>query len=249
LQSVLFYIGPVPVFSYGVFILVGTIALFAIAMALGRREGVSWDNLWPVAVGVGVGGIVGGRLSHLIVEPDRAAEFANFYAALMPGTPGNIVGIMIGGFVGGMAMRASFGLPSTGNFFAIGIASAGVIWRIGCTLGGGCFGTETDLPWAITVENVRRHPTMVYEGVFNFLVLLVLLWFYPRVRRPNVLLYAYLACYASFRFWLEFIRIYPEVALGLTGIQYQCLVILVGVGLWALRERWSPSPQIRIGGV
>ena len=90
---------------------------------------------------------------------------------------------------------------------------------------------------------------MVYEGVFNFLVLLVLLWFYLRVLRPDVLLYAYLACYASFRFWLEFIRIYPEVALGLTGIQYLCLVILVGVGFWALRERWSPSPQIGIGGV
>jgi prolipoprotein diacylglyceryltransferase len=98
-----------PIFSYGVFILLGTIAFFAIAMGLGLREGVPWDHLWPVAVGVGVGGILGGRLSHLIVEPDRAAEFASFYAMLLPGTPGNIVGIMIGGFIGGEAVRLSLG--------------------------------------------------------------------------------------------------------------------------------------------
>jgi prolipoprotein diacylglyceryltransferase len=95
---------------------------------------------------------------------------------------------------------------------------------------------ETDLPWAITLDNVRRHPTMVYEGLFNVVMLGILLWAYPRVRRRDVLLYACLACYAFFRFWLEFIRVFPKVALGLTGIQLLCLAILFGVGLWVVRD-------------
>jgi phosphatidylglycerol:prolipoprotein diacylglycerol transferase len=245
-HPVLFHIGPLPIFSYGVFILLGTFALFAIALGLGRRQGVPWDHLWPVAVGVGVGGILGGRLSHLIVEPDRAAEFANFYAILLPGTPGNIVGIMIGGFFGGLAVRLSLDLPSTGNFFAVGLASAGILWRIGCTLGGCCHGVETDLPWAITLENVRRHPTMAYEGLFNVFMLGALLWAYPRVRRKDVLLYAYLAGYAFFRFWLEFIRLYPKVALGLTGIQFLCLAMMFGVAIWTVRQRFFQRPRLSL---
>ncbi|HET6444974.1 MAG TPA: hypothetical protein VFI27_10395 [candidate division Zixibacteria bacterium] len=46
MNPVLFYIGPIPIFSYGVFVLLGTLALFAIALGLGRREGVPGNSAW-----------------------------------------------------------------------------------------------------------------------------------------------------------------------------------------------------------
>jgi prolipoprotein diacylglyceryltransferase len=41
----------------------------------------------------------------------------------------------------------------------------------------------------------------------------------------------YLAAYTFFRFWLEFIRLYPRVAFGLTGIQLICMGVWVWLGL------------------
>ena len=58
---------------------------------------------------------------------------------------------------------------------------------------------------------------MIYEGLFN-LVMFFVLRLRDRITRENALLHLYLASYAFFRFWLEFIRLYPPVAFGLTGI-------------------------------
>ena len=110
------------------------------------------------------------RLTHLLVEPDRAAKLLNFYGLLQPGTPGNIIGLMLGGFAGGLAMRRSLELPSAGNFYAPALAAASVIWRVGCTLASCCYGKPTDMPWAIYEDGAYRHPTMVYEGLFNLMV-------------------------------------------------------------------------------
>lgn len=237
MHPILFHIGPLPVYTYGLCLLAGMGALFAITYFLGRKAGLEREALLIPMVAVGVGGVFGGRLSHLIVEPQRAAEFANFYGVLIPGTPGNIVGILLGGFLGGTLMRRSLALPSSGNFFAPATAGASVIWRVGCLMGGCCYGVETSLPWAMEIDGVGRHPTMVYEGLFNLLLFPILLWARPRIMRDNGLMIAYLSAYAFFRFWLEYIRLYPHLIFGLTGIQVLCLAILAGTGGWALLTR------------
>jgi prolipoprotein diacylglyceryltransferase len=63
----------------------------------------------------------------------------------------------------------------------------------------------------------------------------------------NALLYLYLAAYAFFRFWLEFISDYPPIAFGLTGVQYLCLAILVGqgIGLWRQHARSRKAQPVR----
>lgn len=232
MQPVLFYIGSTPVFSYGVFILIGLMALFAIALKLARQDGLSWEEITPITLGVFFGGVVGSRLSHVLVEPDRAAELLDFYGIFRPGIPGNIVGLMIGGYIGGMLIRERLGLPSMSNQYVVGMAAAGVIWRIGCTLAGCCYGVETESPLHIVIENVQRQPTMIYEGLFNLVMLGVVWRLRPLARPDDGLLFFYFACYAFFRFWLEFIRVYPAVFLGLTGIQWLCLGSLVVLAGW-----------------
>jgi prolipoprotein diacylglyceryltransferase len=116
MRPILFYAGPLPIYSYGVFMVAGMVALFALALWLGRRAKLSWEQLGPVALGVMVGGMFGARLSQAFVEPDKAAEYLNFFGLFQPGTPGNLLGLMIGGYLGGVAVRESFGLPPMGNF-------------------------------------------------------------------------------------------------------------------------------------
>lgn len=151
MRPILFYIGDLPIFTYSIFMILGMITLFGTAVILAHRAGRSWESIWPVAVGVFVGGILGARLTQIMVEPARTAEFADFYSFLRPGTLGNIVGMMIGGFVGGLAIRLALELPSSGNFYAPALAAASVLWRIGCTMAGCCHGVETNLPWEVTL--------------------------------------------------------------------------------------------------
>jgi phosphatidylglycerol:prolipoprotein diacylglycerol transferase len=236
---VLLYIGPIAIWSYGTFIALGMIALFAMALILARRDGRSWEQILPVAMGVMVGGVFGARLSHLIVEPDKFAQLINFYSLFQPGTPGNVVGLMVGGYLGGLAVRNSFGLSSQGNYYAPALAAASVLWRIGCVLAGACHGRVTTLPGVITNGGLTDNLPPVYDGLFN-LALFILLWrLQQRVKRDDALLYLYFASYAFFRFWLEFISDYPLVAFGLTGIQLLCLAILAwqSIELWRGRRR------------
>ena len=76
---------------------------------------------------------------------------------------------------------------------------------------------------------------MIYEGVFNLLILGVLIWLFPRHQKGNSLLMFYFVCYFTFRFILEFVRLYPPLFLGLTGIQVLCVLTLLGVSIWYWR--------------
>jgi len=112
-----------------------------------------------------------------------------------------------------------------------------VLWRVGCVLAGACHGRVTTLPAVITHASLTDNLPPVYDGLFN-LALFILLWgLRRRVTSENALLYLYLAAYAFFRFWLEFISDYPPIAFGLTGVQLLCLAILVGQGIGLWRER------------
>ena len=174
MRPVLLYIGPIPIWSYGTFIALGMITLFAMALVAARRDGRSWEQLLPIAMGVMVGGVFGARLSHLIVEPDKFAQLIDFYSLFRPGTPGNTIGLMIGGYLGGLAVRNSLGLPSLGNYYAPAIAAASVLWRVGCVLAGACHGRVTTLPEVITNASLADNLPPVYDGLFNLALLLLL---------------------------------------------------------------------------
>lgn len=238
-----FSVGPYPVYSYGLCALLGALVLFGLAAAQAQRAGRTRDHVLTVALGALVGAFVGARLTQMLVEPARFDELLNFYGLFQPRTPGNILGLMLGGFLGGWVVRRSLGLPSFGNAYAPALAAASVCWRCGCTCAGCCYGTPTSLPWAVNLEGAYRHPTMIYEGLFN-LAMLALLWrLRRRAWRDNELLYLYFACYAAFRFPLEFIRVYPPVWLGLTGIQILCLAVLAWLGIYWLRRLAPAAPQ------
>ncbi len=64
MRPVLFTIGPVTIWSYGTFIVLGMITLFAMTLIAARRTGRRWEPLLPMAMGVMVGGVFGARLSQ-----------------------------------------------------------------------------------------------------------------------------------------------------------------------------------------
>ena len=244
IYPIAFYLGARPIYSYGLFALLGTLVLFGMGSLLARRAGQVREQALPVLFGVLVGAFVVARLTQMLAEPARIDELINFYGLLQPRTPGNILGIMLGGFLGGVGVQRLLGLPSFANQYAPPLAAASVCWRCGCTCAGCCYGTPTSLPWAVHLDGANCHPTMIYEGLFNLLMFALLWRLRRRAWRDGELLYLYFGCYAVFRFSLEYIRTYPVVAFGLTGIQYMCLTIITWLGGYLLRRALRPAAPI-----
>lgn len=247
MQPVLFHIGSIPIFSYGLFVILGLALLFLLTARLSLEAGRKTDYIFSVGAGVFVGAILGARLFHLIVEPHRTRQLLDFYTLFFqPGTPGNILGIMLGGYWGGMAVRQALGAPSIGNFFAPGLAAASVVWRLGCTFAGCCHGTPTDLPWAIVIDGTAVHPTMIYELLLNLTLFFAIWKLQSHITKDNALLYLYFLVYTIVRFFLEYIRIYPRLYGGLTGIQVICIAVWIWLAIWWLWQARRPQEPAEV---
>jgi len=130
--------------------------------------------------------------------------------------------------------------------------------RLGCQLAGdGDWGRETTLPWGMAYPNaivgwdyppgVRVHPTPLYEFAAYTAVFLFLWSIRTRPLRDGTLFWLYLVLACGARFAIEFIRINPPFALGLTQAQVTSLA-LVAIGAWQLVVSSRPaSPPSRPG--
>lgn len=130
--------------------------------------------------------------------------------------------------------------------------------RMGCLLAGCCFGSECDLPWAMSFPgrspaseaqaklgllptahavSLPVHPTQLYEAAGALsIALFCLVWLLPRKRYDGQLFAAFLALYAVLRFALEILRRDARGgALGLSTSQIIGAVLVVVA--WAIHVR------------
>ena len=81
------------------------------------------------------------------------------------------------------------------------------------------YGIETDVSWAvkfIKVDNLYRHPTQLYEAVFEGIILFLILLFFREKnipKKPGFVSGLFLIFYSFFRFIIEFFRV-PDEQLG-----------------------------------
>jgi len=86
------------------------------------------------------------------------------------------------------------------------------------------YGRETDVAWSvkfIMIDNVSRHPSQIYEAIFEGLVLFFLLNYYYKKNifvKPGLISAMFLIFYSFFRFFLEFFRA-PDSQLGYLAFQ------------------------------
>ena len=81
------------------------------------------------------------------------------------------------------------------------------------------YGKETNLFWSVKfekIDNTFRHPSQIYEAIFEGIVLFVLLNFLFKkqfYKSPGLISSLFLIFYSSFRFFIEFTR-EPDVQIG-----------------------------------
>jgi phosphatidylglycerol:prolipoprotein diacylglycerol transferase len=136
----------------------------------------------------------------------------------------------------------------TGPFFnAVCLAGAigQALGRLGCFLVGDDYGRPTDsvfgiaFPLGAPPTDQRVHPTMLYEMVWLFALTA---WLWRRRNRSPLLWGEYLVLAAVGRFAVEFLRVNPRVALGLSEAQLIAVALAAVGGVCWLWARRSPAP-------
>ncbi len=241
MHPVLFQIGPLIIYSYGV--MLGAAVLLC-AWGLGREAAVrntdlrslpkdaAYDLLfWTVA-----GGIIGARIFYVILYWDHF--FASPLEVLMINRGGLA---WQGGFLGGIlagtvwCKRRACALRPMLDLAAPYIALGQAVGRLGCFFNGCCYGK----PWVhgifFPVHNARLYPTQLYEAAGLFLIFIVLKIYAARIHQPRLpagrqgmvfVMYLWLA--AIERFIVEFFRAdHDQLWWGLSLFQYIALGVFV----------------------
>ena len=101
--------------------------------------------------------------------------------------------------------------------------------RIGCLMGGCCYGIKYDGPLHIVMsDNIARFPVQLVETLLLFMLAAFLIFKKTHSKNSSTIIY-YLTIYPSMRFLLEFLRgdRIRGIFLGLSTSQWISLLILV----------------------
>ncbi|MEM9827579.1 MAG: prolipoprotein diacylglyceryl transferase family protein [Planctomycetota bacterium] len=183
----------------------------------------SWQR-YGLLFGAFCGAMIGAKLPFVFVDWDAflsgAAWFQNGKTILFG---------LVGGYIGVELAKWAFDIHvRTGDSFAVPVAVTIAIGRLGCFWAGCCYGKPTDVAWAAvfpSVDSLPRHPAQIYESAFHLTAAGILVAAQRDGIAKGHLIKIYIVAYAVFRFFSEFYRDEPIVALNMT--LYQGLAIFI----------------------
>tara|TARA_B100000424_G_C22817462_1_gene437453 strand:- start:12 stop:794 length:783 start_codon:yes stop_codon:yes gene_type:complete len=168
-----------------------------------------------------IGIIVGGRLGYILFY--NLSYYSNNFFEIFKVWQGGMS--FHGGLIGIIIVSIWFSKKNNHNPFnyldiVSIVAPIGIFFgRIANFINSELYGIETNLPWAvkfIRVDNLNRHPSQLYEAIFEGLILFFILLSFKNkkfAKNPGFISGLFLFFYSIFRFCIEFVRV-PDEQLG-----------------------------------
>lgn len=194
------------------------------------NDPITYSNRLSIILGAALGAWVGSRLVGYLENPYGVSTWYDLLLLLNTKT---IMGGLFGGLLGvELAKRIVGEQHSSGDLFTLPIVVGIFIGRIGCFLSGTTEFTYGSVTTSWTGMNLGdgqlRHPLALYELVFLIPLFFALRYYYYRnTWKSGQLFQVFMAVYFSFRFFLEFLKPNSFFWLGLSTIQWLCLICLV----------------------
>ena len=233
----LFYIGPIPVRSWGLMLAIGFLLGIYYVKRVTNRDGKPFEPFLTVAYIMILGGIVGARLAYIALHwsdfsDDLGAMFNPFHSDQFGIAGMNLYGGVLVAIAGSYLYCRFRKLPvlEVFDYFAPALGLGIAVSRIGCFLNGCCFGTPTDMPWGVTFPvgsipyavygTQSIHPAQLYSSLYGLVIFLVLHFMMKRKRFAGQLVAVAFVLEAFFRFVIEYVRYYEDAMwFRIDGIQ------------------------------
>ena len=259
---VLFHIGPLSVYSYGMMMALGFLAADYVITLECRRRGIVTEYASSIVVWAAILGISSARVLDIL--NNFSSYWADPKSMILSGSGFVWYGGLFGGIFGTylVSLYYKIGFLKTTDMCAPALAIGQAIGRLGCQLSGdGDWGLPSKLPWAMAYPRaivgwnshtvlkldehgqlvsgffpgVRVHPAPIYETLL-YTGIFVILW---RLRGKGFadgrLFFLYLMLAGAARFTVEFVRINPRVFIGLSEAQLIAIaMIILGSLAWFL---------------
>ena len=250
----LLHIGPLTIYTYGFMMATAFLVCYLILKSEITKRGDDPEVASNIIFWGATGGIIGAKVFYMI-------EFHQDFIQDPLGMIFSGAGLVFhGGLIGGtiavvaVILLARKPLGEYADFIGPALLIGQGIGRIGCFFAGCCHGEACNLPWAVTFPyasppaNFPVHPTQLYETLINFsLFFLLVKYVRPRTRQyPGIIFAIYMMLAGTERFFLEFIRVNPRVAWGLSSAQFTSVgIFAAGLALAILIINRVPFPLLQ----
>lgn len=244
---------------YSICALAGIFSAGIFALHVAKKRGLDQNQMLFGLLWAGLGAFAGG---HLLYGITNIRYFIRLFSLIGEITAGQffqglyfVFGGMVfyGGLLGGMAAMLIYlkckklCVPEYSDICAPAVPLFHVFGRIGCFLGGCCYGVESDIGFIYTkaldplANGVRRFPIQLAEAAVNLILFFILYGILKKGRLKGKLFCLYLLMYSVCRFILEFWR-GDEIRgfiLGISTSQFISIFIFIGalLGLLLIKKR------------
>lgn len=226
-QAILLSFGPLHLYWYGLFMVLGIIAALGVSLKLARYYQIKAETIFDLAFWLIIVGLLGARIYDVFLNFSYYSDYPLDIFKIWQG------GLAIhGALLAGLATIYFFSKRQKISFWVFtaiitpGLAIGQAIGRFGNYFNQELFGLPTAKPWGIPIDLMNRpanyitdqffHPTFLYESLgclLIFIVLISLNYLFIKKnklnsRHNNILLTAvYMILYSILRFCLEYIKI------------------------------------------
>ncbi len=238
MHPILFKIGPITIYTYGVMVALGIFFGSLILVRLSEKEGIKREDVIDTAFWSVIAGVIGARLFFFLYNP----EYLNPWYRVLFIWQGGLVwygGVLFGALTAIYFIRKrKIPIWKFADIVSIALSVGLGFGRIGCTMAGCCYGKECHAPFALVFKDphsaaplgIPLCPTQPISSAANFLIALILYLIYRRRKVPGEVFGFYLIFYGIFRFFIEFLRATPKEVLGMLSNNQVISIIMVVAG-------------------
>lgn len=250
MYPILFKIGPITVYTYGVLIALGIAAAIIFALRQSKKDNIDSNTVIDLFLWIAVSGFIGARILYVITE---FSYFVNNPSRIFFANEGFV---FYGGFITAciaviiFARKKNLKLWVIADFLAVPVALAHSVGRLGCFFYGCCYGkpTKSFIGVLFPSESPAGHlhipviPTqliasLVLLGIFCCLLIIRK---YKKFDGEIFLIYAVL--YSVARFIIEYFRGDSRGHIWIFSTsQFIALFVVIAASLAIVRKRSDRS--------
>ncbi|MDU5069731.1 prolipoprotein diacylglyceryl transferase [Finegoldia magna] len=232
MDRVAFSIFGIDIMWYGILISLGVVLGYVVAVKLAKIENISENAILDILIWALPLAILGARVYYVIFEWDYYSQNLREIIDIRGGglaIYGGIIAAVTTCYV--ICKKKNLKFLKMLDIFMPAIALGQAIGRWGNFINKEAYGTPTNLPWAITIEGVKVHPTFLYESLGDFIIFLVLVYIFKNKKKfHGQITSLYMILYGILRFFVEGLRT-DSLYIGALRVSQLVSIVIVIFGI------------------